>query len=346
MKKLFLSLSLLACMAFFNACSTDVELYADYKDIPVVYGLIDATADTNFVRINRAFSSSNDNPINAYEVAMIADSCNYPGKLEACLLEYRKNPNSYGSEFVLTGRDTIFLDTMTINHKEPGVFYAPNQKVYYTTEAFKQNTDNIKYKYRLVVCNGNDTITSETGVVGGERFRILTNQTTFISDSTIKSGEIVFTPADNAAFYDVKMYFNYKERRGATEVNKQVKWDFGTKSIDEMPYEGGVYSVSYGMNSLFNLLETAIGGDTIGVTRYFDEKPMEIHIAAGGDELYNYIQVNAQAGGLSQTVPDYTNINGGYGVFSSRINKSVVAILSGRAESDLYGKSAWHFVQQ
>ena len=55
MKKLFLSLSLLACMAFFNACSTDVELYADYKDIPVVYGLIDATTDTNFVRINRAF---------------------------------------------------------------------------------------------------------------------------------------------------------------------------------------------------------------------------------------------------------------------------------------------------
>ena len=55
MKKLFLTLSVLACMAMFNACSTDVELYADYKDIPVIYGLLDATADTNYVRINRAF---------------------------------------------------------------------------------------------------------------------------------------------------------------------------------------------------------------------------------------------------------------------------------------------------
>ena len=36
MKKLFLSLSLLAAVAFFSACSTDVNLYADYKDIPVV----------------------------------------------------------------------------------------------------------------------------------------------------------------------------------------------------------------------------------------------------------------------------------------------------------------------
>ena len=88
MKNLILSLSLLACLAMFNACSTDVELYADYKDIPVIYGLIDAEQDTNYVRINRAFSGSNDNPINANEVALIADSCNYPGKLNAYLVMF------------------------------------------------------------------------------------------------------------------------------------------------------------------------------------------------------------------------------------------------------------------
>ena len=342
MKKLFLSLSLLACMAFFNACTTDVELYADYKDIPVVYGLIDATTDTNFVRINRAFSSSNDNPINAYEVALIADSCNYPGKLDARIIEYKLG---FGNQYSPTGR-VFVLDTMTIHDKDTGIFYAPHQKVYYTTETFKQNTESARYKYRLAVYKGNDTITSETGIVGGEDFKILTWQTSFMSDSTSNSGKISFTSADNTAFYDVKMYFNYKEKHGATEVNKQVKWDFGTKSVDELYYEDGYYVVAYGMNSLFNLLERAIGSDTIGVTRYFDENPIEIVIAAGGEELYNYIQVNSQAGGLSQSVPDYTNINGGYGVFSSRINKTRYAKISGRAATDLYGKTAWHFVQQ
>ncbi len=100
MKKLFFALSILACVTMFNACSTDVELYADYKDIPVIYGLLDASVDTNFVRINRAFSSSNDHPINATEVAMIEDSCNYPGKLKAYLLELkeiRKRIYPYGS---------------------------------------------------------------------------------------------------------------------------------------------------------------------------------------------------------------------------------------------------------
>ena len=39
---------LLACVAVFSACSTDIDLYADYKEMPVIYGLLDANADTNY----------------------------------------------------------------------------------------------------------------------------------------------------------------------------------------------------------------------------------------------------------------------------------------------------------
>ena len=354
MKKLFLSLFLLACMAMFNACSTDVELYADYKDIPVVYGLIDATQDTNFIRINRAFSSSNDNPIDATEVALIADSCNYPGKLKAYLLEYKKNPNVYGGEYISTGRAPMLLDTMTIRHKEPGVFYAPNQKVYYTTETFRENTSSALYRYRLEFIKDNDTISAETGVVGGADFRIHNGSVAFNSDQNDNKSKISFKPADNAVFYSVKMVFHYRERHGDVEEEKQVQWDFGTKSIDEIGYEehNGVrtYYVTYGMNSLFQLLTDAIGGDTVinpnqpQVQRYFDEKPVDILIAAGGDELYNYIQVNAVSG-YSQTVPDYTNVKGGFGVFSSRVNIIKPVAISSRAQIDLYAKP-WGFVQQ
>ncbi len=346
MKKLVLFLSLLACMAFFNACSTDVELYADHKDIPVVYGLIDATQDTNFVRINRAFSSSNDHPINANEVALIADSCNYPGKLDAKIIEYK---TGFGNHFSPTGR-VFELDTMTIHNKDMGVFYAPHQKVYFTKERFNVNTPNARYKYRLEIDKGNDTVTSETGVVGGSDFRILTNLASFSSNPSDNMSKIAFKPADNAVFYDVKMVFHYREKHGDVEEKKQVLWNFGSKSIDELYYEDGYYYVTYSVNSLFNLLTEAIGGDTVvnpshpHVQRYFDERPIEIMVAAGGDELYNYIQVNAVSG-YSQTVPDYTNVNGGYGVFSSRINLKTQTKISGRAQSDLYEKP-WGFTQQ
>ena len=350
MKKLFLSLSLLASLAFFNACTTDVDLYADYKDITVIYGLLNATMDTNYVRINRAFSGSNDTHINANEVALIADSCNYPGKLKAYIVEYK---TGYGNQYLPTG-DTLMLDTMTIRDKEEGIFYAPYQKVYYTTdkEKFANNIENSKYKYKLFVFKGNDTITGETGVVGGGSFKIINSSLHFSSDANDKSSKIKFTAADNAVFYDMKFVFTYHESiNGGPMVEKQVSYSCDTKNVDELSSEGGSYFFSYSNKVLFTLLEAAIGADTIydtnhpNVVRYFDGHPIQIKLSAGADELYNYIQVNSESTFL-QSVPDYTNIKGGYGVFSSRINLMKEAGLSSGAQTDLYGKTAWGFVQQ
>lgn len=348
MKKLFLSLSLLASLAFFNACTTDVELYSDYKDIPIIYGLLDASQDTNFIRINRAFSGSNDHPINAAEVALIGDSSNYPGKLRAYIVKYRQG---YGGHYQSTG-DTMMLDTITIHDKEEGVFYSPSQKVYWTNKHIDVNSDAVKYMYKLFVYKDNDTITSETNLVGGDGFKIITTMLAFMAEENEFTSKIKFTLADNAVFYDIKMVFYYTESvNGGPLTDKQVTYSFGVKTLDDLFQESNqVYYVNYGMNTLFNLLEDAIGGDTVinenhpNVFRYFDEKPMKIFLSAGGDELYNYIQINSQTGYV-QTVPDYTNIKGGYGVFSSRINMVKEVSISASTQRDLYGKP-WGFVQQ
>ena len=41
--------------AFSNSCSTDFDLNADFIETPVVYGLLDASVDTQYIRINRPF---------------------------------------------------------------------------------------------------------------------------------------------------------------------------------------------------------------------------------------------------------------------------------------------------
>lgn len=350
MKKLFFSISLLASLIGFNACSTDVELYADYKDIPVIYGLLNATEDTNYIRINRAFSGSNENPINANEVALIADSCNYPGKLKAYIVEYKQG---YGNTYQPTG-DTLMLDTTTIHNKQEGIFYSPDQKVYYTADKdkFANNSNQSKYKYKLLVFKGNDTISAETGIVGGNDFKIATYSLHFEADPTDKLSKIKFTAADNAAFYDMKFVFNYHEsHNGGPMVDKQVSYSCGTKNIDELGTENSLFFFNYSNNILFNLLKEAIGADTVidanhpNVARSFDKYPIQIKLSAGAYELYNYIEVNSQSG-FSQTVPDYTNINGGFGVFSSRINLIQNAQISQGTQRDLYGKESWGFIQQ
>ena len=148
----------------------------------------------------------------------------------------------------------------------------------------------------------------------------------------------------------MEFVFTYHEsHNGGPMVDKQVTYSFGTKSTDGLETDNGMYFFTYPENALFNLLESAIGADTVydtnhpNVERSFDTYPIQIKLSAGGDELYNYIQVNSQSG-FSQTVPDYTNVSGGFGVFSSRINLTKDAQISPATQRDLYGKS-WGFVQ-
>ena len=348
MKHTFPILTLLFAFAIsLNSCDTRVNLYADYKDIPIVYGLLDATQDTNYVKIVRAFSNNNENPISATDIALIADSSNYPGKLDARLIEIDR---IYGNHYEPTGR-VIVLDTMTLHHKDSGAFYYPNQKVYFTRERLKTNSGSHDYKYRLQILKGDDTVTSVTGMVGGDRFKINNSSIGFDPNSTI-ANKFTFIEAQNAFAYSARMRFEYTEKLpGHPETPKSIEWPLGYFSVNDLELVEGysdpghnIYGMAYRENSLFNYLRTAIGADTMNATRYMGD--FYITLTAGGSELYNYIEVNSPSGSISQNVPDYTNINGGFGIFSSRVTIKKKVSLSSATVRKLKGVSGWGFEQR
>jgi hypothetical protein len=67
-------LPLFAMVVLLGACNDEIDLTADWKDIPVVYGLIDKSDDTHYIRIEKVFV---DPDRNALEVAEIPDSIYY-----------------------------------------------------------------------------------------------------------------------------------------------------------------------------------------------------------------------------------------------------------------------------
>ena len=318
---------ILSCFIFvFNACSTDVDLYTDFKDVTIVYGVLDVANDTNVVKVIRAFSGSNEDSFDAHQIALIADSSNYPGKLDARFLEYKK-PS--GGTYSPTGRE-IILDTMTLYNKPEGLFYAPNQKVYYTTEHFKVNNAYVKYKYKLLVSKPNDTISSEISLIGGERFQIVTPKV-FFKVGSLEKRKVYFTPDDNDAVYKATMQFNYKEvRHGHDTVCKNVNWSIGPSSTFDLGYEEGNLYYTYRENQLFSLLENAIGDDNLNVERFFDS--FVISIFAYGKELEEYTQIS---GGTSSIDYYYTNIHGGMGILSSYHEISKTVEISSRTMTDL-----------
>lgn len=319
MKKYILSVLLFLILgSMFTGCSTEVDLYTDYKDITVIYGLLDSQCDTNYVRISKAFLG----PGNAAEIALIDDSCNYPGKLDARIIEYRA-PAS-GNNYVQTR--VLPLDTMTIHNKKPGAFYSPNQQVYYTKERINRNTSQYQYSYELLVDRGDTVLKARTGIVGGERFVITNNSIDFKEVDGTNS--ISWYPSPNAEMYEVYLTFNFNEINLAGQsFERTLHWKLGTYPVSSLVLKYGKYSASYAKNSLFRMLEEYLENNNNPniVKRTVFGSPITISISAGGEDLYNFIMVNGPSNSIVQTIPEYTNVIGGYGVFSSRtsISKTV-----------------------
>ena len=320
------TIALLLLLAVICSCSTDVDLYTDFKDTTIVYGILDVANDTNVIKIIRAFSGSNDDSFDANQIALIADSSNYPGKLDARFVEYKKVS---GSTFLPTGREMI-LDTMTIHDKEEGMFYAPDQKLYYTTEHFNVNNANEQFKYKLLIYKPNDTVSSEISLIGGTSFQITAPMVFFRAENAGKR-ELRFTPDDNDAVYQVTMQFNYKELKpGQDTVYKNVNWSMGPYSTYELGIEGRELYFTYREDVLFELLSAAIGGDILNVERFYDNFVVSMY--AYGKELDEYIQINTDASGIDYY---YTDIHGGVGILSSSHTIQKYVDISSRTKIDL-----------
>ena len=104
-----------------TSCDTDVELEAPYKSTTIIIGILDYTADTQFVRINRTFLGPGY--VNNY--AQVKDSVEYsPAEVEAWLIKSRDGVK----------QDSIELKYIVKPSRDPGVFYNQDVGFYYTSE--------------------------------------------------------------------------------------------------------------------------------------------------------------------------------------------------------------------
>ena len=336
MKKRFVICCLFLSQLFYS-CSTDVNIYADYKEVPVIYGVLDAGSDTNYIKITRSFYVQGD----PYESALDPDSSNYPGKLDVRLIEY------CNSDSVLE----IILYTITIHDKMDGVFYAPLQKLYYTAERLALNQKNKNYSYRLCVVFADGTVTTKADIVGNDSFDV---QSLGVNFSKQYFGAVprrfLFHPATNASYYDVYFAFNFKEQRGldADSVPRRVQWHVGTYSEFELSthMENNCYVFYYRPEVFWEVLDGFLGNDTVagnGLRRFFGDYPIDVIITAGGSKLDQYVHTSDAMIGSSQGDSDFSLINGGYGVFSSRFTVRHAVGFGGETVPDLLAERRWGF---
>lgn len=325
----------LAAVIALNACSTDIDLYADYKEVPVVYGILDARADTNFVKITRAFYVQGD----AYQIATNPDSSNYPGKLDVRLVEYC-NGDSIRE---------IILDTIIVHSKELGIFYAPDQKLYYTAEPLCMNDRNHNYSYRLKAVLPERTLNTTADLVGNINFNTQSLGVNFSKEYFGTRRPFLFHPAINADFYQASMAFTFLEQRtpDGDSVPRTMIWNLGYWDEYDLSthMEDNCYVFYYRPETFYEMLRDFIGGDTtdINVQRYITDYPVVVTIAAGGKKLRQYIYNNDASASFHPGDNEFSLIAGGYGVFSSRMTARHAVRLAGETVPELVAERKWRF---
>ena len=122
----------------FTACEDDFDANAPYREIPAIFGLLDAAQPVQYVKVNKAFLNTKTNAL------LIAserpDSSYLQGDLSVKLLRLRSDVDSSVVE-------TFVLNKYNINNKEEGEFYSPDQIVYATDNIKLQN--NASYKIEV-----------------------------------------------------------------------------------------------------------------------------------------------------------------------------------------------------
>ncbi|MFA7274550.1 MAG: hypothetical protein WC044_11805 [Crocinitomicaceae bacterium] len=308
----FLLISLLALIAFsFQSCNEDVQLATEYKEVPVIYGLLDQSDSLHFIKINRAFIG----PGNAFDIAQIADS-NYFTNVNAKIEEVINNT---------VVRSWTLRDTTLYTKSTNGLFYAPENKVYYFDTKTNPLLENATYRLTVDINEGKLIVQGETRLVSGFATQIGANTSVLSNNNlTLKfakdPGELISTSiwcqAGTAAFGNVSLDIEISEYRGTDSTHIHVPWVVSESTVANNKITG----VALGQ-TFYDLVKSKLTNDNTIDKRNFEG--FRVTYTGGADELYKYILVNKPTSSLTQSKPTFTNltVTEGYsvvGLFSAR----------------------------
>ena len=326
MKKIYLILSVFAIV--FTACETDFDVNADWEETTVVFGLLDAAKDTQFIKISKAFLGEAD----ALQMAQNSDSINFnKGELDVKITRINNNGST----------DTIMLNEIRTLRDE-GDFN--DSIVMYTFENFEFESNslnqytnflNANSEYELLIKNNitGNSVRSTTDIIGSFDFSPTPSKFVFYNSTygldAYQDLDWIASITPKAVAYQIGVRFHYKE----DNVIKVLFWN--QTQLDETESSLTLFGRDF-----ISFLENNLSKDNSN--REF--LSIDIVMTLGSQELKTYIDINKPITGIVQERPQFTNINNGIGLFSSRYTRKYVNLpLSSESLDYLINNSGLNF---
>ncbi|GAB4325788.1 MAG: hypothetical protein Kow00127_18520 [Bacteroidales bacterium] len=313
-------------------CETDFDTTAPYRDITVVYGLINPNDSMQYIKVNKAFLTDD----NVLTYAADPDSSQYNPPLQVWVEEWTRTGDSV--------RAWPF-DTTTVYNKEPGQFYFPEQVIY------KWQKPEFPYSVKYIIEGLNDTVGVEyfwlnpdniyrLKIKNPQTGKIIEAESELVEDYTITqpgfASFIRFVPdpvnprpftweqPGNAGRYDVEIRFNYRELffSSSDTLDKYIVLLKQSVQADPNSSEMSIY---YWDDSFFSACYNLIPYSDPSVEAQVKDRftgTIEVIVDAAETQLALYMEVYEPSTSIVQEKPDFSNITNGIGIFSSRARKT------------------------
>lgn len=296
------------------SCDNEIDLNEEWKEIPVVYAIFNPVDTAQYVRLEKAFLDPN---ISALEVAQIPDSIYF--KDAQVFVKDFKTQKDYQFTLVDASKDGFPRDS--------GIFATTPNYLYKSKEFHPVPSE--QYLFYALKSNNNDTLTSAVFRIVDDLNLIRPHDNNYIINLRyINNFNILWEGGDEKGYYDVNIYFNYKEKNennGGDWEYKTLKWKAGSK-ITETSYR--IEGVRF-----YTFLRDHLTADPAIKRKflYFDVEVISI-----GRELKEYIDILHAGSGITTSLqlPNYTNLSNGYGVVSSVNSVKLAGLLAGQLMRD------------
>lgn len=311
-------LLLLVTVVGLTGCETKIDLNADYKQIPVIYGMLEGNKDIQLVKINRSFLGET----NALVAAQVPDSTFYANI--SPVIEKLDEGVVIGTRSL---RDTILADRL------PGDFYvSPNKYYWFSNNDGFLNKD---FEYRLKFTAGVTEIFAETVILEAFEPKSPLNfnpSLSIVRNDAVAQGKVDYqsisvqvTSKENMRLFQTHMSVKYKTLyRNGTETEEELL--IPLEDVITTRLSGGerLESVITG-ESIYGAIGAYASTDTETEddVKYRELGVVELKITAATDELNTYLESVAPSSGVVLEKPQFTNINFGeddlgIGIFTSR----------------------------
>lgn len=291
------------------SCDQEIDLTADWENIPIVYGLINQGDTAHYIRVEKAFQ---DQDGNAFLAALEPDSIYY-SEATVRLLNLTK-----GNEATL-----VKVDGTTEGYPRDSGDFAQFPNFLYkvrNSDFSMEGGDEIRFLLERgenlpevsAECVILDEIIPQGGLTPGSKIDFPEDR-----DVTFR-----WRAGDEARIFDLCLVIHYDEKLAGDPEVKSYQLEFPmAKRVKRQDASPTILAKVYGLEFYKFLAENI--GVRPDATRLLTG--MDLVITGGGEAVEQYISIALANTGITsaQDIPTYSNLSEGRGIFSSIVRTTV-----------------------